>query len=401
MLRGVLEDVESTAISEGLRQIIAEEIRERGLLPFARFMEICLYQPQYGYYATGRGRWGKRGDYFTAPTIHPLFGALLGKQIAQMWRIMGEGAFAIVEMGAGEGYLGRDILDYLEHEEPRFYDHLHYYIVERNPVISERQKRLLAPHQGKVLWYDSGETAGLKVTGCFVSNELVDSFPVHRVVMQGDALQEVFVDLNDGAFTEVCGEPSTPELTAYFRRTGITLAEGQHAEVNLEALRWLHAVAQGLKQGFVITIDYGYQAQELYAPSRPAGTFMCYQGHRAFTDPYDKLGQQDMTSHVDFTALILHGEEEGLQCTGLIPQYRFLLALGILEEAARMGQGKDEGEMLHELLTVKNLILQGAMGETFKCLIQHKGIRSPRLAGLRESRGGESWLVRRSSALYR
>jgi SAM-dependent MidA family methyltransferase len=290
-------------------------------------------------------------------------------------------------------------LGYLKQQEPRFYEHLHYHMVERSPVVSERQKGLLASHEGKVLWYESGETGRLKVTGCFLSNELVDSFPVHRVVMEGGALQEVFVDLNGGAFTEVRGEPSTPELPAYFRRVGITLAEGQHAEVNLEALRWLHAVAQGLTQGFVITIDYGYQAQELYAPSRPAGTFMCYQRHRALSDPYGNLGQQDMTSHVDFTALILCGEKEGLHCTGLIPQYRFLLALGILEEAARMGQGKGEGETLHERLTIKNLILQGAMGETFKCLIQHKGIRSPQLEGLREIRGGESWLVRRSSAL--
>jgi SAM-dependent MidA family methyltransferase len=382
--------VESAAISESLRQIIAGEIRRQGPLSFARFMEICLYHPQHGYYASGRGCRGREGDYYTSPTIHPIFGALMGKQLAQMWRILGAGAFEVVEMGGGEGYLCMDILDYLQQEEPRFYDLLLYRMVEKSPGVIERQRRLLASHAAKIGWHWPEEMADQKIQGCFLSNELVDSFPVHRVVMKAGALQEVYVDLDKGGFKEVHKSPSTPELMAYFRRVGITLAQGQQAEVNLEALRWLEKVAQGLERGFVITIDYGYPAAELYSPLRPAGTLLCYQEHRALSDPYASPGLQDMTAHVDFTSLIMWGEGCGLQLTGLVPQYRFLLALGILEQAEHLGKGKGEGEALNERLTIKNLILPGVMGETFKVLIQHKAIAKPQLEGLRRPLQGIS-----------
>jgi SAM-dependent MidA family methyltransferase len=374
--------VEGVTLSESLRKIIAEEIRAKGPLPFARFMEHCLYHPQYGYYASGRGKRGREGDYYTSPFVHPIFGALIGKQLAQMWRVLGAGAFEIVEMGGGGGYLCLDILNYLQQEEPQLYDLLLYHMVEISPCVIERQRRLLAPHEARVAWHWPGEMANQNIQGCFLSNELVDSFPVHRVVMKAGALQEVYVDLDSERFKEVHGDPSTPELAGYFRRLGITLAEGQQAEVNLEALRWLQRVAQGLARGFVITIDYGYQAEELYSPLRPAGTFLCYQGHRAFSDPFALLGLQDMTSHVDFTSLIMRGEEYGLKLTGLVPQYRFLLALGILELMAQLGKGKGEAEALNERLTIKNLILPGGMGECFKVLIQHKGIDMPELGGL-------------------
>ncbi|MCJ7663601.1 MAG: SAM-dependent methyltransferase [Desulfobacterales bacterium] len=371
----------------------------KGPLPFARFMEHCLYHPRYGYYASGRGCRGREGDYYTSPTVHPIFGALMGTQLAQMWQVLGADAFEVVEMGGGEGYLCLDILDYLQHEEPQFYDLLRYCMVEVSPVMIERQRRLLALHEATVAWYRPDEMAGRKIQGCFLSNELVDSFPVHRVVMEAGVLREIFVDLDTGGIKEVQGDPSTPELVAYFRRLGITLAEGQQAEVNLEALGWLQRVAQGLERGFVITIDYGYPAEELYSPLRPAGTLLCYQGHRAFSDPYARLGLQDMTAHVDFTSLIACGEGYGLELTGLVPQYRFLLALGILEQAAELGKDKGEGEALNERLIVKNLILPGGMGETFKVLIQHKGIAKPQLEGLKGTVGGEQWSMKRSSGL--
>jgi SAM-dependent MidA family methyltransferase len=376
--------VEGAAVSERLRRIIVEEIKAKGPLPFACFMKLCLYHPQYGYYASGRGCRGRgwEGDYYTSPTVHPIFGALMGKQLAQMWRIMGGGVFEIVEQGGGEGYLCLDILDYLQQEEPQLYDLLLYRMVEVDPVVIERARTLLTPHGARVTWYLPEEIAKQHIRGCFLSNELVDSFPVHRVVMKGRALQEIYVDVEKGRFKEVHDDPSTPELAAYFRRLGVTLAEGQQAEVNLEAVKWIQRRARELAQGFVVTIDYGYTAEELYTPLRSGGTLLCYQGHRVFTDPYSNLGLQDMTSHVDFTSLVMAGEEVGLQFTGLVPQYRFLLALGILERLARLVEKKGE-EALNERLTIKNLILPGGMGETFKVLIQHKGITRPALEGLR------------------
>lgn len=392
--------MEEATVSGRLRQIITEEIRSQGPLPFARFMELCLYHPQYGYYASGRACRGREGDYYTSPTVHPIFGALLGKQMAQMWRIMGGGTFAIVEMGGGEGYLCVDILDYLQHEEGQFYNTLTYHMVETSPVIIERQKELLSPSGGKVAWHQPDQINRMDITGCFISNELVDALPVHRVVQEGGSLKEIFVDLDNGVFQEILKDPSTPELEAYFQRLEITLAEGQGAEVNLEARRWLQGVATGLERGFVVTIDYGYPAQELFSPLRKTGTFLCYRGHRVHADPYSNPGLQDMTAHVDFTSLIEWGEEYGLQLTGLVPQYRFLLALGILDEVARMGEGKEEWEGMAERLTVKNLILPGGMGETFKVLVQHTGIESPQLDGLRGNlQGGEQWSMRQSSGL--
>jgi SAM-dependent MidA family methyltransferase len=319
-----------------------------------------------------------------------------------MWRILGGDAFEIVEMGGGEGYLCLDILDYLQQEERKFYGILTYHMVEISPVIIERQRELLSPHEGKVAWHQPNQIREMGITGCFISNELVDAFPVHRVVQEGGRLKEIFVDLDNGILKEIIGDPSTPDLEAYFQRLGITLVEGQQAEVNLAALRWLQGVAQAVERGFVITVDYGFSAPELFSPQRLRGTFLCYRDHRALANPYSMLGLQDMTSHVNFSSLIDWGEEYGLQLTGLVPQYRFLLALGILDEVARMGEGKEEWEGMAERLTVKNLILPGGMGETFKVLIQHKGMENPQLDGLRGNiQGGEEWSMRQSSGLWR
>jgi SAM-dependent MidA family methyltransferase len=383
-----------------VHQIISDEIREKGPLTFARFMEICLYDPQFGYYSSGRAGRGREGDYYTSPTVHPVFGALLGKQLAQMWQLLGEGAFEIVEMGGGEGYLCLDVLDYLQGNELQFYDLLRYRMVEISPVCIEKQKELLSPHRAKITWDSVADMGAMEIEGCFLSNELVDAFPVHRVVVEKGELKEIYVDSDKEQFFEVQSDPSTPELEAYFQRLGITLAEGQRAEVNLKALQWLDSVSQGLKRGFVITIDYGYPAQELFSSHRRDGTFMCYRGHRALSDPYSHLGLQDMTSHVDLTSLINWGEGCGLELTGVVPQYRFLLALGILEEAARVGEGRESWEAMNERLTLKHLILPGGMGETFKVLIQHKGIERPQLDGLSGTLdGGAQWSVKRSSGL--
>jgi SAM-dependent MidA family methyltransferase len=387
-------------VSEMLHQIIADEIREKGPLTFVRFMEICLYHPQYGYYSSGKACRGREGDYYTSPTVHPVFGALLGKQMAQMWRILGTNPFEIVEMGGGEGYLCLDVLDYLQRHQPQFYDLLRYRMVEISPVCIEKQQGLLSLHRAKITWDSVADLGAIKVEGCFLSNELVDAFPVHRVVVEGGQLREIYVDMDKGEIREVLNDPSTPEIEAYFKHVGITLTEGQRTEVNLEAFRWLHGVSQGLERGFVITIDYGYPAQELFSPHRTDGTFMCYRGHRTLSDPYSHLGLQDMTSHVDFTSLIHWGEGCGLELTGVIPQYRFLLALGILEEAARVGEGKGSWEVMNERLTLKNLILPGGMGEIFKVLIQHKGIERPQLEGLRGTLdGGVQWSMKQSSGL--
>lgn len=362
-----------------LEEIIRRRIRERGGIPFADFMALCLYHPQHGYYMTQRERIGRGGDFFTSSSVHSLFGRLIARQLRQMWELLGGGSFTVAEQGAGEGHLALDILDAAAEEAPEFYRSLRYRLVEIGPESRERQRRLLETHRERVEWCALEELAGFE--GCFLSNELVDAFPVHMVEMRDGVLKEVFVAEKDGAFAEELRPLSTPGIEDYFRRLGVAPAEGNRAEVNLEAVRWMDRVGRLLRRGFVLTVDYGYLAPELYAPYRRGGTLMCYHRHVAGEDPYVRIGLQDMTAHVDFSALELAGAERGLEKLWFGEQYRFLLSLGFAEALMELeAREKDERRARELRLTLKNLILpEGGMGETFKVLVQGKGIGRPLL----------------------
>jgi SAM-dependent MidA family methyltransferase len=371
----------------GLREFILDRIEQGGPVPFARFMEWCLYHPDYGYYESGGAAIGRGGDYYTAPSVHPLFGHMVGRQLLQMSELVGGDRFTVVEMGSGPGFLCLDILDWARNSAPAFYRCLDYRLVDRSRRFAGEQRERLAHHarEGKVSWEEGpGDASGRMVDGCFLSNELVDAFPVHRVVVRGGRLWEVYVGARRGNFVDVPGELSTPEIGEYFRGRGIELREGQEAEVNLQAREWMAGVGRRLARGFVLTIDYGSRAEELYAPERSSGTLMCYHGHRASADPYERVGEQDITAHVDFSHLIREGEAAGLAFTGLVPQYRFLIGLGLLGAMEEAANGMSEIEGLKMRLSLKHLIEPGmGMGEMFKVLVQHKGIDAPRLDGLR------------------
>lgn len=374
---------------EGLKRFLLDQIEKRGAIPFVQFMEWCLYHETYGYYQSHQTRIGKEGDYYTGPCVHPLFGAMIAKQICQMIEILGEDRFEIVEMGGAQGYLCEDILQWMKTRRPDCYALTTYYLVERSVNIRDLQEERLSrfKREGKTFWLDAEilNNGSAKFTGCFLSNELIDAFPVHRVNLNQGELKEVYVTQENGRLREVIGPLSNPELSTYFTSMGINLAEGQFAEVNLHALRWIEKISRCLRKGFVITIDYGYLAEELYAPARFNGTLLCYHHNRTFEDPYERLGEQDITSHVNFTALIKRGEEVGLRFTGFVPQYRFLIALGILQELDHLSQGLSEEDRIKLSLTLKHLIEpEVGMGEIFKVLIQHKGIDDPRLDGLRD-----------------
>ena len=372
----------------GLRNFILTHIRQRGPVPFSRFMEWCLYHPDYGYYQAEGTTVGKEGDYYTAPSVHPLFGRMVATQLLQMSEFVGTERFTVVEMGAGRGFLCLDILDWARGTAPAFYGRLDYRLADvSRRFVGEQQDRLaLHAAEGKVCWEEEGEgrTDGRMIDGCFLSNELVDAFPVHRVVVQGGRLREIYVGERDGGFVDVPGELSTPEIGEYFGNDGIELREGQEAEVNLRARDWIANVGRRLRRGFVLTIDYGCLAKELYAPWRSSGTIMCYHRHRASADPYERVGEQDITAHVNFSQLIRGGEAAGLAFTGLVPQYRFLIGLGLLGAMEEAAKGMSELEGLNMRLSVKRLIEPGVgMGEIFKVLVQHKGVDEPRLDGLR------------------
>jgi SAM-dependent MidA family methyltransferase len=372
---------------ESLKSFILSQIEERGPVPFSQFMEWCLYHPSYGYYSTDRIRIGKDGDYFTSSCVHSLFGHLIAKQLHQMAGILGGGTFDIIEMGAGGGFLCQDILDWSKKNAPSFWDRLQYYLIERAPHFLKEQREKLAKweEEGKVHWLplEAFEAGRTQWEGCFLSNELVDAFPVHRIVLDHGNVKEVYVTQQNGAFAEQWGDLSDPRIEGYLPSMGVMLHESQKAEVNLKALDWMEMVGRCLKKGFALTIDYGYPAEELYAPHRREGTLLCYHRHRTSDNPFERLGEQDITSHVNFTGLIRKGEEVGLRFTGLVPQYQFLIGLGLLQEMESLEGALSELEGLKLRLTLKHLIEpEAGMGEVFKVLIQHKGVDSPHLDGL-------------------
>jgi len=363
---------------------LATELRERiaaeGPLPFAEFMAACLYHPQYGYYMTPRERIGKAGDFFTSTSVHTVFGRLVARQLVQMAELLGDAPFEVVEQGAGEGHLALDILDTLAVEAPALYARLTYTLIEVSPASRARQAQLLVSHAARVGWCDAGEWR--IEGGCFLSNELVDAFPVHVVEKHAGQLREVFVsNAADGGFAEELRPLSTPVLEDHCRWLGVSPVEGNRAEINLAAPVWMREVADRIGRGFVVTIDYGYPAAELYAMHRREGTLLCYRQHQADDDPYSAVGEKDITAHVDFTALQQAGEEAGLASLWFGEQYRFLLGLGFFEELLRLQeQCTDEREARALRLTLKNLIVpEQGMGETFKVLVQGKGVGNPEL----------------------
>jgi SAM-dependent MidA family methyltransferase len=204
-------------------------------------------------------------------------------------------------------------------------------------------------------------------------------------VIRDGALREIYVIEENGRFAEELGEPSTDEIALYFDEMEIHPEEGQQAEVNLEVSKWYDRIGRALRRGFVLSIDYGHLAPDLYHPDRRSGTLACYYRHTRSDDPYARIGRQDITTHVNFTDLIKRGEAVGLQLTGFVPQYRFLLSLGFLKEVSRQDeQGMSSSDSMMDRLTMKHLILPGGMGDTFKVLIQHKGVDPVQLTGLRE-----------------
>ena len=382
---------EKRSRGETLRKFILSEIKKRGPIPFSQFMEWCLYHPDYGYYRSEKMNIGKDGDFYTSPCVHPVFGGLIAKQLCQMWQQMGGKNFDVVEQGAGRGFLCGDVLQWAKRNVPSFYQGLRYYLLETSSSLIREQRERLSEHEkeARVFWWDSEtfEEGTNPVEGCFLSNELVDAFPVHQVILNHGELKEIYVTQDHGRLEEKVGELSDSRIASYFESTDILLQEGQRAEVNLRALDWMEKVSQCLKRGFVLTIDYGYCAKELYSPSRREGTLLCYAHHQTSDNPYDHLGEQDITSHVNFTSLIQKGEEVGLRFTGLVPQYRFLIALGLLQEMECLEREMSEIDALQLRLSLKHLIEpETGMGEVFKVLIQHKGMAEPELDGLRELR---------------
>ncbi|MBI5847847.1 MAG: SAM-dependent methyltransferase [Nitrospirae bacterium] len=366
-----------------LEQKIAERIRREGPITFESFMAMALYDPEFGYYVSRGQRIGREGDFYTSSHLHPVFGAMIGKQIREMWECIGspEG-FTIIEMGAGEGYVCKDMLDYLARlgsEEQGtgggFFQTLRYVIVERNELQRKRQQELLSIYKEKIAWISAVREAGT-IRGCIFSNELLDAFPVHLLRMEG-RLKEVYLSHDGTSFHEQTGELSTDDIDNYFSDTGIAIETGYTTEVNLRIRGWLQDISAVLEKGFVFTIDYGHPAEEYYSDDRNRGTLLCYHNHEVSEDPYIHIGDQDMTSHVNFSSVRRWGEEAGLKPLGYCSQGAFFLAMGIDQEIAKLAE--TSADYLIELSRIKTLFLPQGMGESHKVLIQYKGDGTPAL----------------------
>ncbi len=353
-------------------------------MTFARFMELALYHPTFGYYTgggAGEDKVGWEGDFYTSSDVHSAFGQALARQLRQMDELLHQpDPFTVIEMGPGKGLLARDILHAAAGAESSLLDRWRYVLLERSPAMRAAQRSTLGSslaEAGRVTWVESlAELDHERIVGVMLSNELVDAFPVHRVTRHHGELREIVVDVEGDRFRERLAPLSTPELARYFERLGLTLEEGQIAEVNLEALGWMRSVGRILRQGFVITIDYGHVAEDLYDAVRRRGTLLCYHRHRVVDDPYERVGLQDMTAHVDFTSLAMTGEDAGLTTTGFTNHMGFLTGLGIEEVLQQLDPGSREFE------SVVQLLRPDGMGRTFKILIQHKGVEHPKVDGL-------------------
>jgi SAM-dependent MidA family methyltransferase len=380
-----------TDASLRLKSEIVSEIAARGPIPFARFMELCLYHPTLGYYTRGLGGGGGR-DYLTSSGIHRAFGALLARQAEEMWRCCGRpDPFHFVEFGPGEGLFAADFLAEAARNPP-FAAALRYVLIEPSPALRERQRARLKGRTAIPLsWLDDeGLDGRARLTGCLFANEVLDAFPVHRVVGTPEGAREIHVSARDGDLHETLAPLSGQALVRFLEESAIELEAGQEADINLAAPCWTAWAVRLLQRGYLIVVDYGHESLDLYAPERRRGTLLAYHHHRTHEDFLQRPGDQDLTAHLDFTALKRFAEAGGARCLGLTTQARFLLAIGALEflkdpEAARTTAettAADLVETIRDREALKELVLPGGMGDKFKVLVLGVGDVPPDLTGL-------------------
>jgi len=372
---------------------IADVIRERGPLTVAAFMDLALYDPGFGYYARAAQRSGRAGDFFTSVDVGPLFGQLLEIQLEEMTRMLNS-RFGIqhadlVEAGAGNGRLSADILRAARRRDPGFYESIRLHLVEASAEARRAQAGTLGDVAERLA--SSGASLPDSFEGVLIANELLDALPVHQVVMREGGLREVYVShqsqsrsetasTEHSRLTTVEGELSTPALSDYLARLGVSLEPGWRAEINLRAVDWIRGAAQRLRRGFIILIDYGHDARELYSATHSTGTLTTFVKHRsggpegsAAAPPWlQQPGEQDLTAHVDFTSVRAAAEAEGMTAIGFLDQTYFLM--GLLE-------GLPDPEAAIRNPQFKTLMLPGGIGSTHKVLILGKGVGAPALRG--------------------
>ncbi len=351
-----------------LAEIICNEMARSGPLPFRRFMELALYEPAHGYYASARAAIGREGDYLTSVSVGPLFGRLLAGQFCEMWERLGRPAsFDVVEQGANTGDFARDVLE-AARAFPEFCAALRYRIVEPFPVNAERQKARLSDMADKVSWAASVSELP-PFTGVHFSNELLDAMPAHLVVRRNGEWRERYVHLapaHDEAsrFEWTDGALSAPELAAHL--DAVPEVDGYETEINLAAQDWMRSVSQRLERGYVLVADYGFSRADYYHPERVRGTLVCYRRHQSSENPLARVGDQDITAHVEFTSLVEEAERNGLALAGFADQHHFIV--GLAKHAFPDTDAPRTLKQQKEMRALATLMHPTMMGRGFKFL---------------------------------
>jgi SAM-dependent MidA family methyltransferase len=358
-------------------------------ISYYEYMKSALYDPDFGYYSRPVEKIGKQGDFYTSSSVGSVFGETISDVFMEMIQALPDDIGpCLIEFGGGTGEFMYQVLQEWKRVNPSLLGKTKIVMIEKSPFHRQKQQEKLAGFA--VLWYEEWELF-LKdhqpIQAVIFSNELLDAFPVYIVEKCAGSFREVRITWNEktGQFEEVYGDVSCPEVLDFLHKeqNQIPNIEGYRVEVNLDALHWLHSITDGLQAGFVVTIDYGFLRSDFFIPERRKGSLLCYKSHQVFDDPLADPGKMDMTTHVQFSPFMEEGENHGLTTLGFYTQSEFLINAGILDKL----QSHDDKDPFHGVLSKRNrsirqLIMPGGMGETFKVLVQKKGNFKARLAKL-------------------
>ncbi|HZQ91162.1 MAG TPA: SAM-dependent methyltransferase [Terriglobales bacterium] len=373
-----------------LRRLIAEEIARRGPVPFSRYMELCLYHPELGYYSRAEEKFGKGGDFYTSSDVCAVFGRLLARQFDQMWRALGEPpSLDVIELGPGRGLFAQDVLANAERKYPRFYAAARYRLVESSPSLRARLQTTFGPHIAQERASVHAGMSELAPAGNAIvfANEFFDALPVEVLDYRG----EVRVGMRDQHFIEQFAPPSA-EVLEFVDRYGVHPENGERVEAAPAYREWLRQIAGAFHRGFVLAVDYGYTRGELLA-GRHRGTIAAFRRHTLSRDPYEAPGEQDITAHVNFTALGQLARAAGIGPVAMVTQSQLLMGIGEADQFAEIFEDSTRPqEHAKRALQLKHLVTPAGMGESFHALLLAKGVgkeKAAQLSGLRfaSSRG--------------
>ena len=372
-----------------LREKIVQEIRDQGPIPFSRYMELCLSDPELGYYSRHAEQFGKAGDFYTSSDVHAVFGRLMARQFEEMWRALDRPSRLVIEeLGPGRGLFAQDVLDWLEKKFPDFFHALHYALIEGSPALRQRIERTLGRHlaSGKAALVtgkgvrEASQKHPLPLRERFptvvFANEFFDALPVEILSSEG-ALR---IEERAGRLSEIWVPASAEELE-FLDRYSIHPEAGERVEIAVQSQTYLSTAAV-FDRGFLVVIDYGYTREEQLA-GRHRGTLKAIRKHSVSANPYEAPGEQDITADVNFTALAAAAEQDGLHRENLVTQSQFLMGIG---EANQFADAFEDCRLPQErtkvALQLKHLVTPAGMGESFHVLVASKGIRQEQVRSL-------------------